>query len=554
MLTGRVYASAAPELRDALQEARLDGRAVVVDATGLEAIDAVALHAFVDLVRDLRPRGGHVVFFGLNATARRVFELTAFDRIASVHATREEALERCAEPGTNGTPDAELAEVARRLWGIERSVPVRPDAYDSARARLERLALPRFIAAAGKALTVDGDEGRRALTRQARSIAEQLRRGWAVEPKPTDADVEYVARMLVDQLQGLGPIQPLLDDDTVSEIMVNGPDTVLVERRGQLERTDARFRDAEQLTESIRKIAERMGRRIDFANPTLDGRLEDGSRVHAVLPPVALDGPVLTIRKFGLAFAQLEDLVLRGSLTPDMAYFLAACVKARLNIAIGGPASAGKTTMLNVLASLVASSERIVTIEELAELDLSRVHDHLVRLEARPENIEGRGEVTIRQLVREALRMRADRIIVGEARGAEMVDVLQAMRCGHDGSMTTIHASSAEDLIERAVTITLFANLGLADASVRRMVVDGLDLIVMASRFGDGQRKITRITEPYWTRDGTVAFNDVFVFHHMGYEAGTRTLGEFRTVGATRFAARFQQLAIHVPDAVRAGA
>jgi pilus assembly protein CpaF len=191
-----------------------------------------------------------------------------------------------------------------------------------------------------------------------------------------------------------------------------------------------------------------------------------------------------------------------------------------------------------------------VTIEELAELDMSRVHDHVVRLEARPENVEGRGEITIRQLVREALRMRADRIIVGEARGAEMMDVLQAMRCGHDGSMTTIHASSAEDLIERGVTIALFANLGLADSSVRRMVVDGLDLIVMLFRFGDGRRKITRITEPYWLPDGRVAFNDVFVFEHTGYEAATRIRGEFRGVGVTRFAERFRQLAIPLPDSM----
>jgi pilus assembly protein CpaF len=300
----------------------------------------------------------------------------------------------------------------------------------------------------------------------------------------------------------------------------------------------------------IRRIAERIERRIDFANPALDGRLEDGSRVHAVVPPIALDGPILTIRKFGTAFTQLEDLVLGEALSPDMAYFLAACVKARLNIAIGGPASSGKTTTLNVLASLVPSHERIVTIEELAELDMTRVHEHVVRLEARPENIEGRGEITIRQLVREALRMRADRIIVGEARGAEMVDVLQAMRCGHDGSMTTIHASSAEDLVERAVTIALFANLGLVDSSVRRLVVDGLDLIVILVRFGDGRRRMTRITEPYWTPDGRVAFNDLFVFVHEGADADGRTLGEFRSVGTTRFRDRFRQLAIHVPDTV----
>jgi pilus assembly protein CpaF len=451
--------------------------------------------------------------------------------------------------GQPAGPDADLAEIERRLWVIERSVPIRARGYDSARAQLERLAFPRLLGTIGSEVS-DGEEGRRKLERKARSIAEQLRSGWLVDPRPSAADVDHVTRVLVDQVLGLGPVQPFLDDDTVSEIMVNGPDTVLIERNGQLERTDACFRDAEQLVATIRRIAERMGRRIDFANPMLDGRLADGSRVHALLPPVALDGPVLTIRKFGLAMAQLEDLVLRGSLSPDMAYFLAGCVKARLNIAIGGPASSGKTTTLNVLASLVPSQERIVTIEELAELDLSQAHDHVVRLEARPENIEGRGEVTIRQLVREALRMRADRIIVGEARGAEMVDVLQAMRCGHDGSMTTIHASSAEDLIERAVTIALFANLGLADSSVRRMVVDGLDLLVLLFRFGDGQRKVTRITEPHWTADGHVAFNDVFTFEHRSAEADARTIGEFRAVGRTRFHERFRRLAIHLPDAV----
>jgi pilus assembly protein CpaF len=205
---------------------------------------------------------------------------------------------------------------------------------------------------------------------------------------------------------------------------------------------------------------------------------------------------------------------------------------------------------MNVLASQVPSAERIVTIEELGELDLSRAHDHVVRLEARQENLEGRGEITIRQLVREALRMRADRIIVGEARGAEMVDVLQAMRCGHDGSMTTIHASSAEDLVERAVTIALFANLGLGDHSVRRMVVDSIDLIVLLFRFADGRRRMTRITEPYRTADGSIAFNDVFVFEHDGYDANLQAIGDYRAVGQTRFGERFHRLGIPMPALV----
>jgi len=440
------------------------------------------------------------------------------------------------------SPDEAIAEVERRLWVMQRSVLAPTRDPDSTRARLERAALPRFLSLVGT--DPPNASARQILERQARGVVEQGSRGWVTAPKPSPEDVEQVTRTLVDQLQGLGPVQRFLDDPSVSEIMVNGPDTVLVERSGRLERTDAHFRDADHLIATIRKIAERIGQRIDFASPTLDGRLEDGSRVHAVLPPVALDGPLLTIRKFGLGLTQLEDLVVGEGMSMDMAFFLAACVKARLNVAIGGPASSGKTTVMNVLASLVPADERIVTIEELAELDMSRVHDHVVRLEARPENVEGRGEITIRQLVREALRMRADRIIVGEARGAEMVDVLQAMRCGHDGSMTTIHASSAEDLIERAVTIALFANLALADTSVRRMVVDGLDLIVILFRFGDGRRKITRITEPYLTADGRVAFNDIFVFEHQGYDAMNRVVGEFRCVGDTRFAERFRKLAI----------
>jgi pilus assembly protein CpaF len=444
--------------------------------------------------------------------------------------------------------DHDLAQVEERLRVLERSVPVRPTAYNGARAELERLALPRIVGLVGAEGSPRDDAEHARLLASARALVDRLRLGWAVEPRPSEDDVAYVARTALAQVLGLGPLQPLLDDDHISEIMVNGPGEVLVERQGNLEHTDVRFRDAEHLVDTIRKIAERIGRRIDFANPTLDGRLEDGSRVHAVLPPVALDGPVLTVRKFGLSFVQLEDLVLQESLSPDMAYFLAACVKARLNIAIGGPASSGKTTTMNILASQVPSHERIVTIEELAELDLSRAHDHVVRLEARPENVEGRGEITIRQLVREALRMRADRIIVGEARGAEMVDVLQAMRCGHDGSMTTIHASSAEDLIERAVTIALFANLGLADTSVRRMVVDGIDLVVLLFRFADGRRRVVRIAEPYWTPEATVAFNDVFVFEHGGYDAHRQVLGAFRRAGTTRFGETFRRLNIPLPD------
>lgn len=444
--------------------------------------------------------------------------------------------------------DINIEEVERRLKLLERSTPVRRAAYSSVRAHLEEAAFPRFIAWLTPRGIPTGPDARRRLEDDARVVVLEVSRRF--EPKPSAADVEHVARVIVMDVLGTGPLQPFLDDPRVSEIMVNGPEQVRIERDGKIELTDVRFRDSNHLSHMIRKIAERMDRRIDYSQPTLDGRMPDGSRVHAVLPPIALDGPVLTIRKYGAMFQQIEDLVAGGSLVPEMAFFLGACVKARLNVAIGGPSSSGKTTTLNVLASQVPDTERIVTIEELAELDLSKSHAHVVRLQARTDNIDGKGLVSIRDLVREALRMRADRIVVGEARGAEMLDVLQAMRCGHDGSMTTIHATSPADLIERAVTIALFGNVGLSESSLRRMVVDSLDVLVLLARFADGQRKIVRICEPY--RDsagGEVKYNDLFVFDHTGYTNG-RTQGAFRWVSPTRNAERFKRAGISLPPEI----
>lgn len=443
--------------------------------------------------------------------------------------------------------EIDIEEVERRIKLLERSTPVRRAQYSSVRAHLEEAAFPRFIAWLAPRGIPTGPDARRRLEDDARVIVLEVARRF--EPKPTPADVEHVARVCVLDVLGTGPLQQFLDDPRVSEIMVNGPDQVRVERDGKIELTEVRFRDAAHLTHMIRKIAERMDRRIDFAAPTLDGRMPDGSRVHAILPPIALDGPVLTIRKYGALFAQIEDLIACGSLVPEMAFFLGACVKARLNLAVGGPSASGKTTTLNVLASQAPNRERIVTIEELAELDLSKSHGHVVRLQARTDNSEGKGEVSIRDLVKEALRMRADRIIVGEARGGEMLDVLQAMRCGHDGSMTTIHATSPQDLVERAVTIALFGNIGLTEQSLRRMVVDSLDVLVLLARFADGQRKVVRICEPYRDASGETRFNDVFVFDHTGYDQG-RATGSFRWVGPTRHAERFKRAGIDLPAEV----
>lgn len=443
--------------------------------------------------------------------------------------------------------DLDLDEIERHLQVTARSLPNETLDYDSVRAQLERESFPRFIAWLGPRGLPKGSDVRRQLEDDARSVVGNLAKGW--NPRPSPADVEWVAKRIALDVGGAGPLQQFLDDPEVSEIMVNGPTEVMVERKGKIEHSDVRFRDAAHLTHVIRKMAERIERRIDFSSPTLDGRLDDGSRIHAVLPPIALNGPILTVRKYGAIYNQLEDLIASGTLVPEMAFYLGAAVKARLNIAIGGPSASGKTTTLNVLATQVPARERVVTIEELAELDFTRSHNHVVRLQARTTNVEGSGEISVRQLVHEALRMRADRIVVGEARGAEMIDVLQAMRCGHDGSMTTIHASSPEDVIERAVTISLFGNIGYSEHSLRRMVVDALDVVVVLSRFADGTRKMTHIVEPYLDANKETAFNELFVFDHEGYGEDGKPIGAWRWVNETRFQKRFKRMGITLPAA-----
>ena len=545
-LTGRVYADVAPALLQELRSAHAGGmRDFVVDATRLLQLDFAGIAAFADLLAVLRRAGGRVVFHGLAPHVVRMLQLTGIESLVHLAPDRTAALRVLDMPPETSPAEAGLDEVARRIHVLTRAVPDDREGTETPRRRLTRAAFQEFVHWVGKWGLPGGPGAEERVRQQARRLVEEAARDWPAPPAPEDVD--HVTRLLVADVLGEGPLEGLLRDPLVSEIMVNGPDQVLVEREGRIAPTDLVFRDEEHLENDIRRIAERIGRRVDYANPTLDAFLEDGSRVHAVLPPVALDGACLTIRRFGVFTAQLEDLVLRETLTPEMAYFLAAAVKARLNLMIGGPASSGKTTAMNALASLVPRGERIVTIEEVAEMDLSRAHAHIVRLQCRTPNVEGRGEVTIRQLVREALRMRADRILVGEARGAEMVEVLQAMRCGHDGSMTTIHASAPEDLIERAVTIALFANLGLSDETLRRLVVDGVDVIIFLHRFPDGSRRITRIGEPYRAPGGEVAVNDVFVFEQEGFDEQGRALGRFRFVGPSRHRSRFETQGIAMP-------
>lgn len=347
-------------------------------------------------------------------------------------------------------------------------------------------------------------------------------------PLPADARRELLEAVLNDVV-GYGPIQPLLEDDTVSEIMVNGPKRVYIEKNGQLQRTNITFDDDEHVLRIIERIVLPLGRRVDAENPTVDARLPDGSRVNAVIPPVAIDGPCLTIRKFRKDKLKIEQLIAFGSLTEGMAEFLRACVRARLNIIISGGTGSGKTTLLNVLSGFIPENERIVTIEDAAELQLQQ--EHVVRLEARPPDVNGRGAVTIRNLVRNALRMRPDRIVVGECRGGEALDMLQAMNTGHDGSLTTIHANSPRDALARLETLVLMAGMDLPLKVVRQQISSAVDLIVQQSRLRDGSRKITSISEVAGMEGDVIVMSEIFKFEQSGVSSEGKVIGAHKPTG-----------------------
>jgi pilus assembly protein CpaF len=323
------------------------------------------------------------------------------------------------------------------------------------------------------------------------------------------ADRERLTREITDDILGYGPIEPFLRDDTVSEVMVNGPDNVYVERSGRIEKTEVVFVDEAHLVRIIEKIVSQVGRRVDEASPMVDARLPDGSRVNAILPPLALSGATLTIRKFARDPFTIDDLIEFDTLTAKSASFLEACVRGQLNVLVSGGTGTGKTTLLNALSAYVPDDERIVTIEDAAELQLQQ--PHVVRLESRPPNIEGEGEVRIRDLVRNALRMRPDRIIVGEVRGAESLDMLQAMNTGHDGSLTTIHANSPRDALNRLESLVLMSGLELPLHAIREQMSGALDLIIHLSRLVDGTRRISHITEVLRMESDVITLQDVFV-------------------------------------------
>jgi pilus assembly protein CpaF len=334
---------------------------------------------------------------------------------------------------------------------------------------------------------------------------------------------------ILNQVLGYGPIQPLLDDPNISEVMINGCDRVFIECRGKLEQAPVRFNDDQQIHRLIDRIILPLGRRIDADHPTVDARLPDGSRVNAVIPPVALDGPSITIRKFAKDRLKVDDLIRFGSITESMAEFLEACVVAKLNIVVSGGTGSGKTTLLNILSASIPEAERLVTIEDAAELQLQ--HVNLVRLETKPANVDGLGEVPIRHLVRNALRMRPDRIIVGEVRGGEAVDMLQAMNTGHDGSLTTVHANSPRDAASRLETLSLMSGVDLPLKVVRQQIAAAVDVIVQQSRLRDGSRKVTSITEVVGMEGDTIVMSEIFRFEETGIGQAGKVLGELKPTG-----------------------
>ncbi|WP_026761397.1 CpaF family protein [Selenomonas ruminantium] len=350
-----------------------------------------------------------------------------------------------------------------------------------------------------------------------------------------------------DEMLGLGPIEPLLQDDSITEIMVNGPKKVFVERLGKLELTDVQFHDNAHVMNIAERILTPLGRRIDESSPLVDARLEDGSRVNIIIPPLSLTGPAITIRKFSKKPLTVDNLIAFGTIDEKMAKFLRACVKARINILVSGGTGSGKTTTLNVISSFIPEEERIVTIEDAAELRLQQ--EHVVTLESRPANIEGEGQITIRDLVRNALRMRPDRIIVGEVRSGEALDMLQAMNTGHDGSLTTAHANSPRDALSRLETMVLMSGLELPVRAIREQISSAIDLIIQQSRMKDGSRKITHVTEVQHMEGNTITMQDIFRYQQQGYDENGKAVGRYVSTGLKpNFLEKFAVNGVELPE------
>lgn len=360
------------------------------------------------------------------------------------------------------------------------------------------------------------------------------------------AERERLVNDVQHELFGLGPLEPLLADPTISDILVNRHDTIYIERRGRIETTNVTFKDDEHLMRVIERIVSSVGRRIDESSPMVDARLQDGSRVNAIIPPLSIDGPVLSIRRFGSDPLKMTALIEKQALTRDIADMLQMVVNARLNVLISGGTGAGKTTLLNALSAFIPEHERIVTIEDSAELQLQQ--PHVVRLETRPPNIEGKGEVTQRDLVRNSLRMRPDRIVIGEVRGGEAIDMLQAMNTGHDGSLTTVHANTPRDAVARLETMIQMTGMRLSDRAMRQQIASAINLVVQAARLSDGSRRVTSISEITGMEGDTITMQEIFMFERTGVDREGQVIGRFRATGIRpRFAEKLKQCGMQLP-------
>ena len=369
----------------------------------------------------------------------------------------------------------------------------------------------------------------------------------AQEGAPLSAsEREKLVNDVQHELFGLGPLEPLLADPTISDILVNRHNTIYIERRGKIEATNVTFKDDEHLMRVIERIVSSVGRRIDESSPMVDARLQDGSRVNAIIPPLSIDGPVLSIRRFGSEPLRMSALIENQALTKDIADMLQMCVNARLNCLISGGTGAGKTTLLNALSAFIPEDERIVTIEDSAELQLQQ--PHTVRLETRPPNIEGRGEVTQRDLVKNALRMRPDRIVIGEVRGGEAIDMLQAMNTGHDGSLTTVHANTPRDALARLETMIQMTGMRLSDRAMRQQVAAAINLVVQVARLSDGSRRVTSISEITGMEGETITMQEIFMYERTGVDKEGKVIGRFKPTGIRpRFAERLKSCGMQLP-------